>query len=245
LPLDGAAARAAIDARVGRRLGLGVEEAAAGIVEIIDNSMARAIRTVSVGRGHDPRRFALVAFGGAGPLHACRLAELLEIPTVIIPPRPGVLSTWGLLDTDMRATFVRTVGTAERHLGEGPAAARGVDVKPLEATWGELEAQARAWLRGEPRHDRSAPGLLPGHRLRGHALLREGRPGAGDELRGPRHRHPGRLGAAGRSRIPRARGRRRQHPAGAQPWLTPAASIPSPSRSSAGASRRRSATWSS
>src|SRR5438132_609337 len=162
LPLDGAAARAAIDARVGRRLGLGVEEAAAGIVEIIDNSMARAIRTVSVGRGHDPRRFALVAFGGAGPLHACRLAELLEIPTVIIPPRPGVLSTWGLLDTDMRATFVRTVGTAERHLGEGPAAARGVDVKPLEATWGELEAQARAWLdteeipRDRQRFERSA-----------------------------------------------------------------------------------------
>ncbi|HYR39516.1 MAG TPA: hydantoinase/oxoprolinase family protein [Methylomirabilota bacterium] len=162
LPLDGAAARAAIDARVGRRLGLGAEEAAAGIVEIIDNSMARAIRTVSVGRGHDPRRFALVAFGGAGPLHACRLAELLDIPTVIIPPRPGVLSTWGLLDTDMRATFVRTVGTAERHLGEGPAAARGVDVQPLEATWGELEAQARAWLdteeipRDRQRFERSA-----------------------------------------------------------------------------------------
>src|SRR5207247_1383707 len=95
-------------------------------------------------------------------LLAGRLAELLEIPTVIIPPRPGVLSTWGLLDTDMRATFVRTVGTAERHLGEGPAAARGVDVKPLEATWGELEAQARAWLdteeipRDRQRFERSA-----------------------------------------------------------------------------------------
>ena len=81
LPLDVAAARAAIAARIGRPLGLDVEEAAAGIVEIIDNAMARAIRTVSVGRGHDPRRFALVAFGGAGPLHACRLAELLDIPT--------------------------------------------------------------------------------------------------------------------------------------------------------------------
>jgi N-methylhydantoinase A len=144
LPLDRVAARAAIDARVGRRLGLGAEEAAAGIVEIIDNSMARAIRTVSVGRGHDPRRFALVAFGGAGPLHACRLAELLEIPTVIIPPRPGVLSTWGLLDTDIRATFVRTVGTSERH-----AAASGLDGERLETTWAELEAQARAWLATE------------------------------------------------------------------------------------------------
>src|SRR5438876_512776 len=141
LPLDGAAARAAIDARVGRRLGLGVEEAAAGIVEIIDNSMARAIRTVSVGRGHDPRRFALVPFGGAGPLHACRLAELLDIPSVVIPPRPGVLSTWGLLDTDIRATFVRTVGTAERHAVDNPSA--------LEAVWRDLESQARAWLDAE------------------------------------------------------------------------------------------------
>jgi len=104
--------------------------------------MARAIRTVSVGRGHDPRRFALVAFGGAGPLHACRLAELLDIPTVIVPPRPGVLSTWGLLDTDIRTTFVRTVGTAERRPAPGAAPA-------LEAIWRDLEAQARAWLDGE------------------------------------------------------------------------------------------------
>jgi N-methylhydantoinase A len=97
-----------------------------------------------VGRGHDPRRFALVAFGGAGPLHACRLAELLEIPMVVVPPRPGVLSTWGLLDTDIRATFVRTVGTAQRGMGDG-----GGVVPPLESAWGELEAQARVWLEGE------------------------------------------------------------------------------------------------
>jgi N-methylhydantoinase A len=144
LPLDVQAARAAIDGRIGRPLHLSVEEAAAGIVEIIDNAMARAIRTVSVGRGHDPRRFALVAFGGAGPLHACRLAELLDIPTVIVPPRPGVLSTWGLLDTDIRATFVRTVGTAHRRVAEGAAA-----VPALEATWAALEAQARVWLASE------------------------------------------------------------------------------------------------
>jgi N-methylhydantoinase A len=120
-----------------------VEEAAAGIVEIIDNAMARAIRTVSVGRGHDPRRFALVAFGGAGPLHACRLAELLEMPTVIVPPRPGVLSTWGLLDTDIRATFVRTVAAARRAT-DGTA-----DLPGLEATWVELLAEAQRWLDAE------------------------------------------------------------------------------------------------
>ncbi len=144
IPLDVAAARAAIAAKIGGPLRLPVEEAAAGIVEIIDNSMARAIRTVSVGRGHDPRRFALVAFGGAGPLHACRLAELLDIPTVVVPPRPGVLSTWGLLDTDIRSTFVRTVGTAERR-----PAPDAPTVGALDAGWRELEAQARAWLDGE------------------------------------------------------------------------------------------------
>ena len=144
LSLDAAAAREAIAARIGRPLGLAVEDAAAGIVEILDNAMARAIRTVSVGRGHDPRRFALVAFGGAGPLHACRLAGLLEIPTVIIPPRPGVLSTWGLLDTDIRATFVRTVGISARRLAEA-----GGREAELEAAWGDLERQARAWLDGE------------------------------------------------------------------------------------------------
>jgi N-methylhydantoinase A len=144
LPLDVAAARGAMADRIGRPLGLGVEEAAAGVVEIIDNAMARAIRTVSVGRGHDPRRFALVAFGGAGPLHACRLAELLEIPTVVIPPRPGVLSTWGLLDTDIRATFVRTAGVAHRRLADAEGA-----VRELEAAWAELERQAQAWLAGE------------------------------------------------------------------------------------------------
>jgi N-methylhydantoinase A len=144
LPLDVAAARAAMADRIGRPLGLGVEEAAAGVIEIIDNAMARAIRTVSVGRGHDPRRFALVAFGGAGPLHACRLAELLEIPTVVVPPRPGVLSTWGLLDTDIRATFVRTAGVAHRRLADaGPA------VSELEAAWAGLERQAQDWLAGE------------------------------------------------------------------------------------------------
>jgi N-methylhydantoinase A len=144
LPLDVPAARAAIEARIGRPLSLSVEEAAAGVVEIVDNTMARAIRTVSVGRGHDPRRFALVAFGGAGPLHACRLAELLEIPIVIIPPRPGVLSTWGLLDTDIRSTFVRTAGTAARRLAEA-----GSRVAELDGAWMELERQAQAWLAGE------------------------------------------------------------------------------------------------
>jgi len=144
LRLDARAAWTSIELRIAKPLRLSVEDAAAGIVEIADNNMARAIRTVSVGRGHDPRRFALIAFGGAGPLHACRLAELLDMPTIVIPPRPGVLSTWGLLDTDIRTTFVRTAGPAARQ-----ATADGGDLSAVEATWRELEAQARAWLDGE------------------------------------------------------------------------------------------------
>ena len=144
LPLDVDAARAAIESRVARPLALDVPEAAAGIVEIIDNSMARGIRTVSVGRGHDPRRFSLVAFGGAGPLHACRLAELLDIPRVVIPPHPGVLSTWGLLDTDILATFARTVGPDARRASAGDEA-----LSALEMAWAELQEQAQAWLAGE------------------------------------------------------------------------------------------------
>ena len=96
------------------------------------------------GRGHDPRRFALVAFGGAGPLHACRLAELLDIPRVVIPPYPGVLSTWGLLDTDIRATFVRTVGPAARRAAPG-----GHDVLGARGHVGRPPGQAQAWLDGE------------------------------------------------------------------------------------------------
>jgi N-methylhydantoinase A len=144
IPIDVQAARAAIEARIARPLKLGVDDAAAGIVEIIDNTMARAIRAVSVGRGHDPRGFSLVAFGGAGPLHACRLATLLDVPTIVIPPRPGVLSTWGLLDTDIRTPFVRTAGVGARQ-----ASGDAGGLPAVEATWSELETQARAWLDGE------------------------------------------------------------------------------------------------
>src|SRR5262249_9139490 len=133
-----------IDQEMGRPLHLGIEDAAAGILEVVDNTMARPIRAVSVGRGHDPRAFTLVAFGGAGPLHACRLAELLDIPTVIVPPHPGVLSTWGLLDTDIRTTFVRTAGVAAREATAGAG-----DLSAGETTWRELEKQARTWLEDE------------------------------------------------------------------------------------------------
>src|SRR4029453_14132771 len=79
------------------RLNLGVMELAEGIIRVANANMERAIRVVSVERGHDPRRFALLAFGGAGGMHACEIAERLEIGTVIVPRHAGVLSALGML----------------------------------------------------------------------------------------------------------------------------------------------------
>lgn len=101
LRLDVEAARAAVE-RVAAPLGLGVVEAAAGIVAIADAAMMQALRLVTVQRGHDPRELALVAFGGAGPLHAATLAAELGARAVVVPPGPGVASALGLLVTDLR-----------------------------------------------------------------------------------------------------------------------------------------------
>jgi N-methylhydantoinase A len=136
MALDPAAAREAIAARVARPLGLGLAEAARGVLSIIDNNMVGAIRVVSVERGHDPRDFALLAFGGAGPLHATALARLLGIGTIVVPPAPGVLSALGLLVSDLRSEFVRT------SLHRPP----DHDAEAIARVFAELEAQARDWL---------------------------------------------------------------------------------------------------
>lgn len=86
---------------LGARMGLTLEEAALGIIRVVDANIDRALRRVSIARGHDPRGFALVAFGGAGPLHACEVAEQLEIPRVLVPRHPGVLCALGLLMADV------------------------------------------------------------------------------------------------------------------------------------------------
>src|SRR5262245_23786318 len=99
VPLQIARARQAILEQVAIPLGMSLHEAAAGILQIVNSNMMGALRVVSVEKGYDPRDFALVAFGGAGPLHAGQLAELLGTPTVIIPPYPGILSALGLLST--------------------------------------------------------------------------------------------------------------------------------------------------
>jgi len=104
MPLYPERARAAL-AGLGEAFG-GIEAAASAVLRVANSSMERAIRVVSVERGHDPRDFTLIAFGGAGPLHACELAELLRIPRVLIPPYPGVLSALGMVAAPVtRDTF--------------------------------------------------------------------------------------------------------------------------------------------
>lgn len=88
---------------------LTLEQLAHGVIRVVNANMERALRVVSIERGYDPRDFALVAFGGAGGLHACELAEALSIPTVIIPARPGALSAFGILVSDVVKDFSRTL----------------------------------------------------------------------------------------------------------------------------------------
>ncbi|MEX2149691.1 MAG: hydantoinase/oxoprolinase family protein [Steroidobacteraceae bacterium] len=105
--LDRAAAFAAVQA-LADRLSLPVLEAAEGIVAVLNANMANAIRARTVQKGIDPRGYALVAFGGAGPLHGAEVARMLDIPEVIVPPYPGINSAIGLLTTDLKYEVVRT-----------------------------------------------------------------------------------------------------------------------------------------
>ena len=105
LPIDLAAAERAIRSHIADPLGLSVIEAATAIVEIVNSNMAEALRIVSVERGHDPREFALIAFGGAGPVHAAEL----DIPEIIVPPAPGAFSALGLVASDLRRDYSRTL----------------------------------------------------------------------------------------------------------------------------------------
>jgi N-methylhydantoinase A len=115
--------REALLEQVGKPLGLDAVAAAAAILRIANDRMAGAIRMVSLSRGHDPRDFALFAFGGAGPLHAAALARELGIPRVLIPARPGLTNALGCLAADLRHDFVATVNQPLEALEEGRIAA--------------------------------------------------------------------------------------------------------------------------
>ncbi|QYJ02881.1 hydantoinase/oxoprolinase family protein [Nocardioides panacisoli] len=107
IPLDADAARSGITELAGK-LGLGVEECAAGILEISAWNQANALRQITVQRGLDVRDFALTTFGGSGSLLLCRLVDILDVPTVLVPPDPGNVSAFGLLTVDVKNDYVRT-----------------------------------------------------------------------------------------------------------------------------------------
>lgn len=138
MALDVAAAAQAVQREVATPLGLGLYEAARGILAVVDSNMVGALRVVSVERGHDPRDFALVPFGGAGPLHGCALAAMLGITRVLVPPAPGVLCAQGLLSADMRAEFSRSILPAQAG-----------DPALIDAAFVALEAEAEAWFAEE------------------------------------------------------------------------------------------------
>ena len=108
VPLDVERARFGLE-RLGARLGLDAERLAAGILEIADWNQVNAIRQVTVKKGLDPRDYAMVPFGGSGPLQAARVAELLGLHTTLIPPHPGNVSAFGLLAVDLKSDYVTTV----------------------------------------------------------------------------------------------------------------------------------------
>ena len=123
-----------------RRSKLSLEQFAAGVIRVVNATMEKAIRVVSIERGHDPREFALLAFGGAGGLHACELAASLHIPRVIVPARPGALSAFGILVSDVVKDYSRTV--LWRTLDELP-------LKRLNAEFGNLRRKAEQDFRSE------------------------------------------------------------------------------------------------
>ena len=135
--LDVEASQAAV-ARFGDSLSLSPIDAALTIVELATHSMELAIREVSTRKGRDPRECVLVAFGGAGPGHAARLAQLLEIPTVLLPHSPGVGSTFGLLSTDIRSDFVQSVLVSVNGAVDGVAA---VHEQLATRAWAVLEQE--------------------------------------------------------------------------------------------------------
>jgi len=139
--LDASRTRRWMEKAIAARAISSVEEFAAGILAVANATMEKAIRVISVERGYDPRRFTLVAFGGAGGLHACALAAALGIPRVLVPKFPGALSALGILRSDVVKDYVRTLLL--------PVANEVRLRKLLERHFAELERQAVAALRQE------------------------------------------------------------------------------------------------
>ncbi|PKB65408.1 MAG: hypothetical protein BZY80_00290 [SAR202 cluster bacterium Io17-Chloro-G2] len=124
---------------VASQIGAGIQNAALGIIRVVNSNMERAIRTISLERGYDPREFTLVPFGGAGPMHCCELAQELAIPRILVPARPGILSALGVAIADVVKDYSRTVML------------RGGDVdrSRLEEEFSGMEGLAKQELLGE------------------------------------------------------------------------------------------------
>lgn len=135
MTLDVDGARAAV-AKIGAAIGLSTEDAAKGILDIANEVMLGALRVITVQRGLDPRDFGMVAFGGAGPLHANALAELLGCYPVVVPSNPGVLSALGFLEAEFKNEFVQTFIRSTR----------GIDADDVWSRFKELRTKAVAWL---------------------------------------------------------------------------------------------------
>jgi len=126
----------AVTRGVARPLGMNLEEASEGIVRLVTNHMANAVREITIGRGRSPKDFSLLAFGGAGPMHAVGIAREIGVSRVVVPPAPGTFSAWGMLFADFRQDLVRTVVL--------PADA--CSLAESESLFAELEAEGRALL---------------------------------------------------------------------------------------------------
>jgi N-methylhydantoinase A len=150
LPLFPDRAAQALAAEIGRRKRLSVTDAARGILDVVNSNMVRALRVVSIERGWDPRDFTLVAFGGAGPIHACDLARELSVRRVLVPPAPGVLCAVGLLVADLRSdasrTYLRAVGSVSSvEVTQWFEEVRAVVERTLAVPSG-AKVEARRWL---------------------------------------------------------------------------------------------------
>ena len=142
LKIEPALAHKAVEEHIARPLGLGVKEAALGILRVINNNMALAINANSVAKGIDPRNFTLMGFGGAGPLHATALAEIISARDVIAPLHPGITAAMGLLLTELQYEFTRSVLVVADTAGEA-------DFADLNRQIAELKALASAQLEAD------------------------------------------------------------------------------------------------
>ncbi len=147
LRIDAELSKKAVEAELAGPMGLSLEQAAQGVISVVNANMARAIRVITVEKGRNPSDFVLVAYGGAGPMHAVELAREIGVDTILIPPAPGALCSLGLLTADIKKSYVKT---ALLHYDS-------TSPEEINALMDALMAEGNAWLQSEkvaPEHRR-------------------------------------------------------------------------------------------